>query len=61
MGIKENKKVEVVIRPEDISLVSQNDGLFKEHQLLYILIMHAFANTYVSKRQTNLMFPGPPV
>lgn len=29
MGIKENKKVEVVIRPEDISLVSQNDGLFK--------------------------------
>ncbi|OAX01962.1 ABC transporter ATP-binding protein, partial [Staphylococcus epidermidis] len=27
MGIKENKKVEVVIRPEDISLVSQNDGL----------------------------------
>ena len=29
MGITENKKVEVVIRPEDISLVSQNDGLFK--------------------------------
>ena len=29
MGVKENKKVEVVIRPEDISLVSQNDGLFK--------------------------------
>lgn len=29
MGIKENKKVEVVIRPEDILLVSQNDGLFK--------------------------------
>ncbi|MDU7764719.1 MAG: ABC transporter ATP-binding protein, partial [Staphylococcus sp.] len=29
MGITENKKVEVVIRPEDISLVSKNDGLFK--------------------------------
>ena len=29
MGITGNKKVEVVIRPEDISLVSKNDGLFK--------------------------------
>ena len=28
MGIKENKKLKL-IRPEDISLVSQNDGLFK--------------------------------
>lgn len=45
----------------DYAYAEGNDGLFKEHQLLYILIMHAFANTYVSKRQTNLMFPGPPV
>lgn len=45
----------------DYAYAEGNDGLFKEHQLLYILIMHAFANTYVSKRQTSLMFPGPPV
>ena len=45
----------------DYAYAEGNDGLFKEHQLLYILIMLAFANTYVSKRQPTLMFPGPPV
>ncbi|WP_287173369.1 ABC transporter ATP-binding protein, partial [Staphylococcus sp.] len=29
MGIPENKKVEVVIRPEDISLIEKDQGLFK--------------------------------
>ena len=29
MGIPENKKVEVVIRPEDISLIDKEQGLFK--------------------------------
>lgn len=29
MGIPENKKVEVVIRPEDISLIKAEEGLFK--------------------------------